>query len=73
MDDEVPLSQQDPYISMEQILDMLKLLDYESKFCKQKGFKPLSKVYFADKHSNPSEQFINFISLVSWLLSINNH
>ena len=52
---------------------MLKLLDYEGKFCKTKGFKPLSKVYFAQQHSNPSEQFINFISLVSWLLSINNH
>lgn len=64
---------EDPFVSMEQILDMLKLLDYENKFCKTKGFKPLSKVYFAVQHSNPSEQFINFISLVSWLLSINNH
>lgn len=63
----------DPNITMEQILDMLKLLDYENKFCKVKGFKPISKFYFAQAHSNPSEQFINFISLVSWLLSINNH
>ena len=52
---------------------MCKLLDYENKFCKQKGFKPLSKCYFAQAHSNPSEQFINFISLVSWLLFLNNH
>ena len=37
----------DPVLLMEEILDMLKLLDYESKFCKTKGFKPLSKVYFA--------------------------
>lgn len=37
----------DPFIQMESILDMLKLLDYENKFCKQKGFKPLSFVYFA--------------------------
>ena len=63
----------DPFILMEQILDMLKLLDYENKFCKNKGFKPISKVYFAVAHSNPSEQFINFVSIVSWLLSINNH
>jgi estrogen-related receptor beta like 1 len=67
-----------PYIDeadllMEQVLDMLKLLDYENKFCKQKGFKPFNKVYFSQPHSNPSEQFINFISLVSWLLSVNNH
>ena len=45
----------DPIIVMEGILDMLKLLDYENKFCKSKGFKPLSKVYFAVAHSNPSE------------------
>ena len=36
----------DPVILMEEILDMLKLLDYESKFCKTKGFKPLSKYLF---------------------------
>ena len=63
----------DQFIMAEQILDMLKLLDYENKFCKHKGFKPISKVYFAVAASNPSEQFIGFVSLVSWLLSINNH
>ncbi len=42
-----PAGGSDPYIMMESILDMCKLLDYENKFCKQKGFKPLSKVYFA--------------------------
>ena len=68
-----PGASNDPVIMMETVVDMLKLLDYESKFCKQKGFKPLSKVYFAQQHANPSEQFINFISLVSWLLFLNNH
>jgi len=58
---------------MEHILDSLKLLEYEGKFCKQKGFKPISKAYFATASSKASEQFIYFISLVSWLLSINNH
>ncbi len=75
---------------MEDILEMLKLLDYDNKFCKQKyfnylpffsshlffsirGFKPLSKTFFSIPSSNPSEQFIYFVSLVSWLLSINNH
>lgn len=32
---------------MEGIIDMLKMLDYENKFCKQKGFKPLNCVFFA--------------------------
>ena len=37
----------DPFIMMEEILESLKLLDYENKFCKHKGFKPLSRVHFA--------------------------
>lgn len=69
----LPLGSNDPVILMDNVVDMLKLLDYENKFCKQKGFKPLSKCYFAQQHANPSEQFINFISLVSWLLFLNNH
>lgn len=70
----------DPYIAMEQVLDMLKLLDYENKFCKTKGFKQVGKVYFAEQHipdkadkKDQTSQFVVFISLVSWLLSINNH
>ena len=38
-----------------------------------RGFKPISRAYFATASSKASEQFIYFISLVSWLLSINNH
>lgn len=38
-----------------------------------RGFKPISKSFFALPSSNPSEQFIYFVQLVSWLLSINNH
>lgn len=39
---------------------------------KCRGFKPISRSFFALPASNASEQFIYFISLVSWLLSINN-
>ena len=38
-----------------------------------RGFKPISKAYFATASSKASEQFIYFQSLISWLLSINNH
>ena len=38
-----------------------------------RGFKPLSRSHFAMPSSNASEQFIYFVSLVSWLLAINNH
>jgi len=64
---------EDPVIMMDTIVDSLQLLDYENKFCKQKGFKPVARSFFALPAANASEQFIHFISLVSWLLSINNH
>ena len=38
-----------------------------------RGFKPISKAYFATASGKTSEQFIYFISLVSWLLALNQH
>ena len=38
-----------------------------------RGFKPISKAYFATASGKTSEQFIYFISLVSWLLTLNEH
>lgn len=38
-----------------------------------RGFKPISKAYFATASSKASEQFIYFVSLVSWLLQLNQH
>lgn len=63
----------DPTVMSEQVVDMLKLLDYENKFCKNKGFKPVSRMGFAVETGNPGTQFLYFVSLVSWLLSVNNH
>jgi estrogen-related receptor beta like 1 len=52
----------------EHVMEMLKLLDYEEKFCKQFNFKPLSRHYFAVP-KNAAEQFHCFASLFSWLVS----
>lgn len=61
-------------IAMENILDKLKLLDYEKEFCKQKrpGFPPLTKTYFAypPPSNNQNEQFFYFTSVTAWLLGI---
>ena len=38
-----------------------------------RGLKPIARSFFAFAANNQSEQFIYFISLVSWLLAINNH
>lgn len=59
----------DPEVLMEDIIEYLKLLNYEGDFCAERGLKPLSKCYFAVK-INPSEQFMYFVSLVSWLLTL---
>ena len=34
------------FIVMEDVLDKLKLLDYEASFCKEWGFKPFSRLFF---------------------------
>ncbi|XP_013389445.1 intraflagellar transport protein 57 homolog [Lingula anatina] len=55
-----------PYVQMEDLLDKLKLMDYEKEFCKEFGFKPFSRHYFA-LPTNPGEQFFAFTSLAAWL------
>lgn len=48
---------------MEEIVEKLKLLNYETKF------KPVNRLYFALPHkTNPTEQFHTFVSLISWVL-----
>ena len=59
---------------MDNIVDKLKLLDYERDFCKQKRppFVPLTRTYFAypPPSNNQNEQFFYFTSLTAWLLGI---
>ncbi len=56
-----------PLLAMEEILEKLKMLDYEDHF---KAFRPLTHTYFAMPSANPNEQFYYFTSLVSWLLTL---
>ena len=56
-----------PLLVMEEILEKLKMLDYEDHF---KSFRPLTHTYFAMASANPNEQFYYFTSLVEWLLSL---
>jgi len=61
----------DPGVLMEELIEILKLLDYEEKFLTTKGFRPLSKAQFSAAGANPSEQFLYFTALSSWLLQQN--
>ncbi|KAI8843317.1 Intraflagellar transport protein 57 [Chytriomyces hyalinus] len=53
---------------MDDILDKLKVLDYNNKFCRDAGFPPLTRFYFMAPAQNPNEQFFMFTSLFSWLI-----
>lgn len=59
--------------TMEDIIDKLKILDYELHFCQGKSFKPLTRTFFSRPAANPNEQFFYFTSLVSWLMEICDH
>eukprot|EP00052_Salpingoeca_macrocollata_P005739 m.49277 g.49277 ORF g.49277 m.49277 type:complete len:427 (-) comp15027_c0_seq2:25-1305(-) len=57
------------FILSENLLDKLKLLDYDTAFCAAKGFRPIHRHYFAIP-DNPSDQLYYFANLFSWLLGL---
>lgn len=61
--------------TMDDILDKLKLLNYEVEFCQPYKFKPLNRSYFVKgaTNENASNQFFYFTSLVSWLMGVAGH
>mmetsp|Transcript_66232 Transcript_66232/g.117612 ORF Transcript_66232/g.117612 Transcript_66232/m.117612 type:complete len:433 (-) Transcript_66232:1571-2869(-) len=59
--------------TMEDIVDKLKILDYEANFCLPNTFRPLSRTYFSRPYHNPNEQFFTFTSLVAWLMDQCGH
>lgn len=54
------------YIAMEDLIDKLKLLNYDMEFVKDLKMKPLNRHYFVVPR-NPGEQFYLFASLAAWL------
>jgi len=54
---------------MSDLLDKLKLLNFEELFIEANKMKPISRHYFAIP-TNPGEQFHMFTSLCAWLISI---
>lgn len=49
------------------LIEKLKLLNYETLLLKQMKMKPLSKFYFC-KVKNSGEQFFLFVSICAWLI-----
>lgn len=55
------------YVQMEELLDKLKLLKYESEFLNDLKIKPIHKYYFIIP-KNSGEQFYLFSILAAWLI-----
>lgn len=49
------------------LMEKLKLLNYENLLLKQMKMKPLNKFYFI-KARNSGEQFFMFVSICAWLI-----
>ncbi|KAJ3153645.1 Intraflagellar transport protein 57 [Geranomyces michiganensis] len=56
---------------MDDILDKLKVLNYQRDFCKPMNIKPFHRFYFTVPAANPNEQFYHFTSLFAWLITKN--
>lgn len=56
-----------PFVIMEELLDKLRLLDYDREFSRKMNLKPINRHYFAIQ-TNPGEQFYMFTSLSAWML-----
>lgn len=62
----------DPILIMDDIIEKLHLLDYLSKFCKERKRKPISRTYFALRQDNEptNEKVRNFVEISYWLMSL---
>ena len=63
----------DPCLIMDDIIEKLQLLDYNSKFCATRGHKTVSRTYFAIKHEeteNSETKIAYMIELCYWLMSL---
>lgn len=52
---------------MDELMEKLKLLNYERNLLKDMKMKPLTRYYFV-KSINPGEQFFMFTSICAWLI-----
>jgi hypothetical protein len=65
----------DTFLIMDDIIEKLSLLDYETAFCKGWKHKRISRVYFAntpDKEGEDEKERVHMMyDMVYWLISLN--
>ncbi|XP_075446187.1 intraflagellar transport protein 57 homolog isoform X2 [Ascaphus truei] len=60
------------FVLMEDLIDKLKLLNYEEEVLRKHNMKAISRHYFA-LPTNPGEQFFMFSTLAAWLINKSGH
>ncbi|CAB3410731.1 unnamed protein product [Caenorhabditis bovis] len=71
--EEGPGKEYEIYIKNEELVDKLKLLNYENNFLKLgSAYKTIHRHYFV-KSTNVGEQFFLFTSLAAWLIRISGN
>lgn len=55
---------------MDDIIDKLKLLDYELKFCKARKYKPISRIFFAHYEDEKHNKAEFLYELSYWIMSL---
>jgi estrogen-related receptor beta like 1 len=63
--------QNDPGLMVEELIDILKVLNYEETFLSSKGFRPLTRCHFTSASVSSQDNFQYFTALFTWLLSLN--
>ena len=59
----------DPFLVMDDILEKLRLLNYETEFCKRFNRKPISRIFFSHEEDPEHIKFTYFYELCYWLMS----
>lgn len=57
------------YLMWENSLEKLKILNYESGFCRKRGLKPFSRIQFVYPGKNPGTQSEEFYAICAWLFT----
>lgn len=59
----------DPFLIMDDIMEKLRLLDYENNFCRPYNRPPISRIYFAYLEGPVQERLHYFYDMCYWLMS----
>jgi NIMA (never in mitosis gene a)-related kinase len=59
----------DPFLVMDDIIEKLRLLNYESEFCKRFNRKPISRIFFSHEEDPEHVKFSYFYEIAYWLMS----